>query len=321
MNLETYQMPEASVLTNELKSKDDWLDPLFIAPRAPHTRSLIILHGRGDNAYSFAKGLLSVRISKAKMNLAEVLPDTKFIFPTSKLRRAVVLNRTKIAQWFDVYTLEDPDQRQEIQHEGLHDSAMFVHDIIRQEAKLVGLANVVLGGLSQGCALGLHVLMSFQGEIGQHLGGFFGMSGWLPFAKQLEALSEDKEAGSVEADSGAVPRGDKDRRENPFGNDTPRGDGETTSGRATQFVKLHVMDYPSDKINNEPSSVPIFLGHGEMDEKVSMSLGEDAARIMAKLGWKVTWKSYVDLGHWYSRKELEEIVSFVQGLGSDCEKE
>lgn len=314
-------MLEASVLANEVKSKDDWLDPLFVAPSAPHARSLIILHGRGDNAYSFAKGLLSVRLSKAKMNLAEVFPDTKFIFPTSKLRRAVVLDRTKITQWFDIYTLEDPDQRQEIQHEGLHDSAMFVHDIIRQEAKIVGLANVVLGGLSQGCALGLHVLMSFEGEIGQHLGGFFGMSGWLPFAKQLEALSEDKEAGSVEAESGAVTRGDKERHENPFGNDTPRGGGETVSSRAAQFVKQQVMDCPGDKIGNYPPSVPIFLGHGEMDEKVAMRLGEDAARIMGKLGWKVTWKSYVDLWHWYSREELEDIVSFVRGLGTDRKKE
>jgi predicted esterase len=313
MDFETYQMQNGSVPADALKSKDDWLDPLFIASRVPHARSIIILHGRGSNAFSFAASLFSVKLSKEALNLAEVFPDTKFIFPTSKLRRAISINRAKIGQWFDIYTLKEPDQRQDIQHEGLHDSAVFIHEIIRQEAEIVGLENVVLGGLSQGCALGLHVLMSFEAEIGQHLGGFFGMSGWLPFAKQLEGLPEDVDIGSIEA--GFALNADEEGGENPFGNDCPiSGDAQSAAARSAQFVKEHVLNFSQSKSGNDPSSTPIFLGHGELDEKVSVTLGEHAARVMSKLGWKVTWKSYADLGHWYSAEELEDIVSFVQKL-------
>lgn len=114
MSLESYEMHNGSVPADAIKTKDDWLDPLFIAPRVPHARSMIILHGRGSNAVSFAMGLLSVKLFKEALNLAELFPDTKFIFPTSKLRRAVSVNRAKIGQWFDIYTLKDPDQPQEI---------------------------------------------------------------------------------------------------------------------------------------------------------------------------------------------------------------
>lgn len=310
-------MHNGSVPADAIKTKDDWLDPLFIAPRVPHARSMIILHGRGSNAVSFAMGLLSVKLFKEALNLAELFPDTKFIFPTSKLRRAVSVNRAKIGQWFDIYTLKDPDQRQEIQHEGLHDSALFVHQIIRQEADIVGLENVVLGGLSQGCASGLHVLISFEYEAGQHLGGFFGMSGWLPFAKQLECLSEDVDVGSIDAFSRGMRAEDDNRHSNSIWNDISMNDNSRiAAARAAHFVREHVMNFPDSQSAKDPPLVPVFLGHGEKDEKVLVSLGEDAARIMGKLGWKVTWKSYADLRHWYSREELEDVVSFVQGLGS-----
>lgn len=320
MKFETYQMPVASVQA-KVKTKDGWLDPLFLAPPARHARSMIVLHGRGDNAYNFATMFLSLDLPNASMTLPEIFPDTKFIFPTSRLRRATSITRTKIAQWFDIYTLEDPDQRQELQHDGLHDSTMFVHDIIRQEAKVVGLENVVLGGLSQGCALGLHVLMSFDGESGQHLGGFFGMSGWLPFAKQLEALSQNNHQDLIDAGLGGAPGTDKNGDTDPFRNDISSSDADASAGaRAIQFVRQHVMNFPHSKASNDLSSVPIFLGHGDLDEKVSMRLGEDAARIMAKLGSNVIWKPYSGLGHWYSLEELEDIAKFVQGLGCSSRK-
>lgn len=41
-------------------------------------------------------------------------------------------------------------------------------------------ANVFTGGLSQGCAMSLHFLLSYEDS--PPLRGFVGMSGWLPFA-------------------------------------------------------------------------------------------------------------------------------------------
>ena len=316
MKLQIYEMPKASPQPDEAKTGDDWVDPLFIGPRASHARSMIILHGRGDNAYSFAKGLMSVTVPTAYHTLDEMFPDTKFIFPTAKRRPAVGVSNMKIEQWFDIYSLKDPDEHQNLQYDGLRESAMFVHDIIRQEAEAVGLENVVLGGLSQGCALGLHAVMSFEGEPGHHLGGFFGMSGWLPFAKQLEALSENKSNGPSDTGLGRQPGVDNTKETKPVENSESAGNSsEGAAARATQFVRQSIMKLTELTVENGARSVPIFLGHGELDEKVSVSLGEDAARIMGKLGWSVTWRSYSNLPHWYSRDELKDVANFVKELG------
>ncbi len=65
--------------------------------------------------------------------------------------------------------------------EGLRATASFLHRVIEAEAEAeaVGLGNIVLGGLSQGCATALHVLLSFEPDVREKsaLGGFMGMSG------------------------------------------------------------------------------------------------------------------------------------------------
>jgi hypothetical protein len=58
----------------------------------------------------------------------------------------------------------------------------------------VGRGKVVLGGLSQGCAMGLCMVMGgFPDETGHSyvtaLAGFVGMAGRLPFCKHLEKFA------------------------------------------------------------------------------------------------------------------------------------
>lgn len=67
-------------------------------------------------------------------------------------------------------SIEASCKGEEGQIRGLVETVGFIHDVIREEAKIVGSReNVVLGGLSQGC-------------------GFVGMSGWLPFREGLEGV-------------------------------------------------------------------------------------------------------------------------------------
>ena len=309
MEFFAYQMPTGSVQPDTLKTESDWLDPLFVPPRSTHRRTFILLHGRSSNAFSFGSALLAVKLPSTSSTLAETFPDARFIFPTTKMRRAAALNGVRIAQWFVVVSLEDPDQQQELQRAGLRESAEFIHDIILREAELVGIENVVLGGLSQGCAMGLHALMSFQSDPGRSLGGFFGMSGWLPFSRQLVAIAEGRDPESTSIDTK-----DQDER-NPFDNEEPSENAAVNpTARAIHFVRQDVMDSPETKINKDMPVVPIFLGHGELDEKVSASLGKNAADTMARLGWPVKWKSYSDLNHWYSPEELEDVARFVQSF-------
>ena len=126
--------------------------------------------------------------------LATSFPNAKFIFPTASKKRAVAYNRAVIHQWFDNWPLapadtigddegtnagagagvgagaKPPQDKNKTKHnnnnnnnrnrdylpiKGLRETVQFLHNLIREEASLVGSRNVVLGGLSQGGAAAL----------------------------------------------------------------------------------------------------------------------------------------------------------------------
>lgn len=173
-----------------------WPEPLVVQPAGAHTHSIILLHGRGSNAERFGIELLAAR-SSANKTLAEHFPSARFIFPTAKKRRSTVLKRVPINQWFDNFSLEDPSQRQHLQYDGLKETSEFVTKLVVQEADVVGLQRVIIGGLSQGCAAALHILLNLEGQVA--MAGFVGMSGWLPFREMLDPSvmeMEDENGGN-----------------------------------------------------------------------------------------------------------------------------
>lgn len=117
----------------------------------------------------------------------------KFVFPTASKRRSTILKKIPINQWFDNYSLNDPNQRTDLQIDGLRETAAFLRELITREAHDLdsegetGYQKIVLGGLSQGCAAGVFALLG--GGLGksgnEKIGAFFGMSGWLPFEGSL----------------------------------------------------------------------------------------------------------------------------------------
>jgi predicted esterase len=88
-------------------------EPLIIPPSTAHTHSVILLHGRGSNATRFGLEFLKSKTSSGK-SFQELFPSVKFIFPTAKRRRATVLKRVRIHQWFDNYPPDDPTKRPEL---------------------------------------------------------------------------------------------------------------------------------------------------------------------------------------------------------------
>jgi hypothetical protein len=62
------------------------------------------------------------------------------------------------------------------------------------EIELVDAKNVVLWGLSQGCAASLVALLTWDGE---PFGAVVGMCGWLPFRKHLEEIASNERAQKV----------------------------------------------------------------------------------------------------------------------------
>lgn len=306
-----------------------------------HLQTIILMHGRGSTAMKFGPELLATSIPDF-INLAHAFPCAKFIFPTASKRRARIYKRTPIHQWFDNWSLETPEKWQEFQNEGLRETSGLIHGLLEKEVKVVGARNVVLGGLSQGCAASLVAMLLWQGEA---LAAGVGMCGWLPYRKMMEDIVREEEGeGTVsgdgdEGDDIIFQRGsddeddeivlaakwrDKGRKSDDVGDHTEataaKPTAETSSTiKAIDFLRQEI-DFTrtaGDEADPRPASLklqktPIFLGHGTEDEKVSVHLGRSAASCLEAMNVDVQWKKYPGLGHWYSGDMLRDMIIFLR---------
>ncbi|KAF2801184.1 phospholipase/carboxylesterase family protein-like protein [Melanomma pulvis-pyrius CBS 109.77] len=294
------------------KPTQEYPSPLIFPPTSGnHETTLIVLHGRGSSAEKFAAPLLEHLVSPRSTTSLEPqpqtfqshFPNTKFIFPTASRRRAVAYNRSFTHQWFDMYPLDQypPEYREHIQHPGLKESAEFVHGLLAKAIEEVGAKNVVLMGLSQGCAIGLTSLLLWRGE---ELNGFVGMCGWLPLRKSMAEVLKDTEE---------VREEDED---NPFEEDAFQED-KTKLEHTVDWLREE-LDFPSPASIAEGekktlfNETPLFLGHGTEDPKVPYQLGKQSTEFLNNIGVDVTWKEYPGLGHWYSEDMLRDIVEWLK---------
>jgi len=318
-------MNSASPENNPPKPKKGYPEPLIVLPSTRHSHSIILLHGRGSNASRFGLEFLKAETSTGK-TLGEIYPGTKWIFPTAKKRRATAINRTPINQWFDMFSAKNPSERQELQYDGLRETSVFMHGLICEEAKAVGLRNVVIGGLSQGCAMSLHVVLHYEptalevaisGEAAEgegegkaaSLGGYIGMSGWLPFAEEIHEAAAP------------IRYEDDEDEDDPFGHTETRAELDDSH----EARRARVANFARDLVDLEPlddrskpwfAQSSYFLGHGKADEKVPVYLGVEMRDFLLQLGLDVTWKAYDEFGHRY--KEPDEIDDIAQFLGEKC---
>ncbi|EPS45342.1 hypothetical protein H072_646 [Dactylellina haptotyla CBS 200.50] len=288
---------------SEKSGTRSYKDPFIVQPSGPHTHTIILLHGRGSNGPKFGKEFITSASSTGK-NLSETFPFAKFIFPTAKKRRAVVFKRMPINQWFDLYDINRQGYREHLSVDGLQETTGFIHGLIEQEVQGgIAAERIVMGGLSQGCAASLYSLLCFN----ERLGGYVGMSGWLPFARHMQDIIEDESEGSSEDDIFA--RSDDEASESEK-ESTP-----DQISKAINFARENISHAPlSSSFTSLPvSKTLVFLGHGALDEKVKCNLGEGAQDVLMSLGFRVTWKKYNDLGHWYSvPDEIDDIERFLE---------
>lgn len=282
-------------------------DPFVVQSISEHTHTAIFLHGLGSNGEAFGRELLRSGISSSGQSLTDSFPSMRFIFPTSRKRRSSAFKRATINQWFDIASLDDPSKRRELQIDGLTQSAEHIWSILKQEADTVSPQNIVLGGLSQGCAMALFVLLSLDYSIGC----FIGLSGWLPFCNDImELVSYDGPSSENEEDEVPV-----------FGEDCDDdGRDESPPIQAINLVRdilsMGKIDTKHSTRSRENLSLatPVFLGHGSEDLKIKCTLGEDAVDALKTLGMDVMWRCYLDLGHWYKvPDEIDDIVDYLMG--------
>ncbi|RAQ57200.1 phospholipase/carboxylesterase [Aspergillus flavus] len=268
-----------------MPSSKSYPAPLVIAPLKSdeHTHTIILLHGRGSNGERFGQVFLK------STDIARCLPTVKFVFPTAK---KTSLHRAKTDSHHPVI-------------DGLEESTCFLCGLIDEEARLLNgeYPRVIIGGLSQGCATSVFCLLGGFPEDDKirQLGGFIGMSGWLPFERDISRLLESGEDESETEDD-------------PFSRDDEDGEDIPGNIQAINHVR-DVLNLPA--LQNSSLSylnTPVFLGHGSADPKVSVELGRRMASILSdEFGMDVTWKAYKEFGHWYKvPDEIDDIVCFIK---------
>lgn len=163
----------------------------IIEPTSNHTHTIIILHRRGSNSKQFMGRFLTGRTTSDKSvidEIAEAVPGCKWIFPSSRKQWAVTFEAQR-HQWYDMISLVDPEAENELQVQGLREAILHINSIIDAEiAAGIPAQNIVLGGISQGCSVALHILATRN----EKLGGFFGIAGWFPFSTQMSKLPNEE---------------------------------------------------------------------------------------------------------------------------------
>ena len=133
---------------------------------------------------------------------------------------------------------------------------------------------------------------------GEGIGAFVGMSGWLPFWREIEHSLEDAKKRKNDVVKRYV-RG-------LLQLDAPDGEGGgekcNESGSKVETVSL---------------STPMLLCHGRQDEKLKLRLGDDMFSTFRKVGMDVEFKTYEGLEHWYNGQEMRDIVQFLYRLWDD----
>lgn len=157
---------------------------ITIAPSAPHTHTVVFLHGRGDSAEKFAVSLAHMHDSRHR-TLVDAFPSFRWVFPQAPIRLCAS-SPDKWAQWFDVWNVRDFAEREELQVAGLKEVVPAIRCILANEAALLGgrWDRVVLAGISMGAATSVHTLFNLDVPAagGGRLAAFLGFSCRCPFA-------------------------------------------------------------------------------------------------------------------------------------------
>lgn len=260
----------------------------------PQSHTIILLHGRGSIGEQFAKDLFECEVSKpgdakSRMTLKERFPSCRWIFPTAKPRYSTVFQE-EMTEWFDVYSLVDPEQQADLQKPGLVDALQLLTALVHEEMENIDVSRLIIGGISQGFAMAATFMMALDLKCA----GFIGLSGWIPFASQIGKAVTD-------------------------GN--TRKDTIEASQRATAAARELLGQRDEDTLvpawSGHWIKTPIFIGHEKHDNIVAVELGETAHKLFQSCGANSAWRTYDSGDHWI--QEPEEINDMAQFL-DDCLK-
>jgi predicted esterase len=296
-------------------TEEGYPSPYIVHPTAPHTHTIILLHGTSTSGPEFGSPFLSFPFPHPNSDtlnqtttLLALLLGVRWIFPSGKKRKVTVLGGRETNAWFDIHDFSDRTKGEEDQISGLRDSVVYLAGLIKEEAEILkgtwgeeGGKRLVFGGFSQGCAMGVMLLLSgellkFGVDCAVQIGGFVGMSGWLPFRRQISDVLE-------------APLPDS-----------------TLAGLETPVISKAVIEYTRDLLGLEPIALAgrendekgyleyeVWLGHGEEDQKVLMQWGEEMRDVLGGVRCSIMMEGY-EVGHWWCEAEMEGLVEWLRGL-------
>ena len=292
-------------------------------PQTQHTHTAVLLHGRGSNGEEFAEEFFASTLSHSQKTLREMLPGWRWVFPSSSQELWSSTYQEHMPMWFDAYSLIDPTARQELQVDGLIGSIRDVESILDEELRLLDnqASRLVLGGISQGGAVALWVLLRQCRQLTTttttRLGGFMGASTWLPFAKECRQMllgSADQDQDQDDMANG------KESEFMSFVRKSTTGTAGTTSLAKTEHEHEHEHEHEAkDLLPTSQAPVPaVFMGHGVDDAYVNVDLGREATKLLSMAGFKVQRKEYrgAELeGHWLKIPEqIDDIYDFLMNF-------
>lgn len=252
-----------------------------------------------------------------RRSLAEIFPSIRFVFPTAKLRHSArrdfqfsnssfaqaLKGEEIISQWFDVWDIQEPEKREELMIPGLQESIEQIVDLIMEEAKLVPLERIILGGISQGCATALYMLL----YSGLQIGGFIGISSWLPFEQRIDAVrvKSSKDDDGISRHIQQILKMPRERAESLQSRIRALA-GKPAHGTGTDEQDTGLM---SAQLASKPI---VFLSHSRDDETVPFSMGQTLHEKMQEMGFHVVWREYRDGGHWiHSERGVDDVAAFL----------
>ncbi|KAI0506510.1 Phospholipase/carboxylesterase [Xylaria bambusicola] len=141
-----------------------------------HTHTIIYLHGHSSSAHILSQQLWETRDCRGE-SVQHIFPSVKWVFPQANEIFVTRLDQT-MREWFDVVDIQNPDERRELQRPGLKDVVPQLVELVEYEGRIVGLENVILAGISEGCATAIQVLLNLRGQ-NRRLCAFIGTSGWM----------------------------------------------------------------------------------------------------------------------------------------------
>ncbi|RCI09536.1 hypothetical protein L249_3921 [Ophiocordyceps polyrhachis-furcata BCC 54312] len=290
-----------------------------------HTHTFILLHDVGSNGSMFGHDLLRLGRTSTGKSLDWLFPGVRFVFPTAVRRPCQAFHQLRIGMWFNMAQLQQPCFRQDLQRDGMATSSRQIISVLRGEMRRLPAEKIIIGGLGQGAAMSLVVLLTLTFK----LGGVIGMSGYLPFWFELQMMTaddssdedEDEDEDDEDDDDGDALYTEEDDQAEEKGAEERNKLCRSISPSldpciqaqlfARKLLNMCMPEHPSSE--NTSVGTPVFLAHNDNIEAVPVREGSQAASALEMVDYEVRFRYYHKPGQGYQvPMQIDGIVSFIR---------